>query len=108
MTTTKRKLIRIASFPKIMADCHQVEGTRLFVLELVMVGFAFSSYYLLLRSRSLAEKLNDEKVGAEVAHRPTKFGRKLRFGLDLEVDPATKDIYYLGPVKERDLIVENA
>ena len=86
-----------------MADGHQIEGTKLFVLELLMYGFAYTSRYLLLRSPSLVGKLDDEKIRREVSRTPFKFGRTLKFQADLELDVATGDVYYVGFVADKDL-----
>ena len=38
----RRKLIKSATFNKLTADGYRVEGTKLFVLELLMWGHAYS------------------------------------------------------------------
>ena len=86
-----------------MADGHQVEGTKLFVLELLMYGFAYTSRFLLLRSPSLMGKLDDEKMSREVSRTPSKFGRTLKFQVELELDAATRDVYYVGFVADKHL-----
>jgi len=104
VTTTRRKLVKSGSFAKLMADGYQIEGTKLFVLELLMFGFAYSSLYLLLRSPSLVGRLEEEEISVQVGSDPTKFGRKLAFDRDLELDAVSGEIYYVGPVAHSDLL----
>lgn len=87
-----------------MADCHEVEGTRLVVLELLMFGFAYASRYLLLKSRAIVDSLEDPAVSTEIARNPSKFGRTLEFGRDMEWDSSKSVIYYIAPVEEEDLV----
>ena len=100
--TTRRKLIKDQEFGDILGWGHRIEGTRLYVLELLLFGFAYSSYYLLLRSPSVLEKLGDEKIRENLCQHPSRFGRKLEFGPDLERVPGSEDIYYIGEVAESD------
>lgn len=94
----RRKLIKVAELKNIWADQHQVEGTSLTILELVNFGFAYSSYYILLRSTGFLSHLDDDKVREDILQRPTMFGKKLEFGKELEREPATGEVYYIGSV----------
>jgi hypothetical protein len=102
MTSVRRKLVKVGDLRELMAVHHVIEGTKLHVLELLMFGFAYSSYYLLLKTAATLERLDDEKFREDVAARPYRFGRKLEFGHGLELD-ADKTIFYRGEVAPKDL-----
>lgn len=104
MTNSKRKLIKQVSFEKLLAVGYAVEGTRLCVLELLMFGFAYSSRYLLLKARSFDGIGDSEKGCSSVAASPSKFGRTLQFGVELERDAATGEVFYVGAVNASDLL----
>lgn len=103
----RRKLIKVAEFKQIMAEGHEIEGTRLYVLELLMWGSAYSSYYVLLKSKAFLEKLDDEAVRSAVMGSPSRYGKKLEFGKQLEFDTAENCAYYIGEVKEKDLVKDD-
>jgi hypothetical protein len=100
----RRKLIKVDEFAPIWADGHRVEGTRLYVLELLMFGFAYSSYYILLESQSFLSRLDDEKLRTEVVMFPCRFGKRLEFGSDLERNGETDCVYYIRTVDNGDLL----
>jgi hypothetical protein len=89
---------RIGTYEKLGGHAYLVEGTRLIVLELLHFGFAYSSYYLLLKAGTDLARLNEEAIAAEVVRKPSKFGRRLEFGPDLERDPTTQEVCYIGDV----------
>lgn len=91
----RRKLIKIEDFSEIWATGYQVEGTTLYILELQNFGFANSSYYLLLRSKSFLSHLDDPKIKEELLQKPSHFGKKCAFGNQLERDPKTEQVYYI-------------
>lgn len=97
--TDGHALQRDAEYPEIMAVGHRVEGTDLYILELVMFGAACSSYYLLLRSPAVLARLGEETVRRDLAQAPSRFGRHLTFGRDLAHDPVSGRVTYLGPVR---------
>lgn len=101
---TRRKLIKVAEFKHSLADGFQVEGTKLYVLELVMYGFAHVSRFLLVRSKGVLEKLRDEREQLALNTRPYEYGRTLKLGKELEYDDATRCVYYVGEVREKDLL----
>lgn len=87
-----RKLIKLAEIGDLLATCFSVEGTGRLVLELHMFGPAYSSYYLLLPSATV---LDDPDIVDEIGREPSRFGKKLLFGRDLERDADTGEIYLL-------------
>jgi hypothetical protein len=97
--TDGHPLQRDADYPGIMAVGHRVTGTELYILELVMFGAAGSSYYLLLRSRSVLTRLDEEDIRNALVRTPARFGRHLVFGKDLVGDPAGGALRYVGPVR---------
>jgi hypothetical protein len=99
----RRRLIKVESFDSIMADGFRVEGTQLYVLELLMFGFAYSSYYLLVKSTAFLTQLDDESVRCEVLQHPYRFGKCLELGQDLAFDQAEQCVYYVGEVAENKL-----
>jgi hypothetical protein len=82
-----------------MAAGHVIENTNLYVLELYLFGFACASYYLLLKSRATLARLDSETTCAQLLATPSRFGRHLQFGRDLELDADGNTLYYIGPVK---------
>ena len=107
VSTIKRKLVTNVSFERLVAVGHDVDGTRLRVLELLMFGFAYSSRYLLLKARSFDGISDDEQTNTRLGAAASKFGRTLKFGVDLERDAITGDVFYIGPVDECDLVRKN-
>lgn len=99
-----RKLIPADTFPEIMAEAYVIEGTRLYVLELKMFGFAYASYYLLLKSHKTLAQLSDQKLRDQLLKTPAKFGKHLEFGRELGSDPQDQLVYYLAPVPDQDLL----
>jgi len=99
----RRKLIKINEFRPIMAEAFQVEGTKLFILELLMYGSAFNSRFVLLKSKSLMEKLADETVQTDLLAHPSKFGKKLELGKGLDYENETRCVYYLPEVMAKDI-----
>lgn len=89
-----------------MADLHQVEGTRLRVLELLGYGHAYSSAYFRLRSLVQCEALlAAPEQQAALLQAPHRFARRLEFGVELEWDDNEKKdvLYYIAPVADADL-----
>jgi hypothetical protein len=101
-----RRLVAVEEFADIMATLHHVEGTKLHVVELLMFGFAYASRFIMLKARSAPEKLHDETVRVRLIGKPYRFGKKLEWGADLELDPAGA-IFYIGDIAKRDLITGN-
>jgi hypothetical protein len=93
----KRKLIKVDDYKEVMAQGYEVEGTPLYILELLIFGFAYSSYFLLVRSRKFLSQLNDEKIKNKLIRQPTQFGKRLDLGKELEMDKETNTIYYIDP-----------
>jgi hypothetical protein len=89
-----RKLTKIREIPELLATCYQIEGTDRMVLELHMFGVAYASYYLLLRSPAV---LDEPEIAEQIGLRPSDFGKKLNFGHELSLDPATGDVVYADP-----------
>jgi hypothetical protein len=87
-----QKLIKLREIEDLLATCYRVDGSDRLVLELHIFGPAYSSYFLLLRS---ASALDDPEIVEQIGRAPTRFGRKLVFGRDLERDPATDDVYFV-------------
>jgi hypothetical protein len=78
-----RRLVQVEEFGDILAWGHRIEGTRLYVVEMLTFGFSYSSYYLLLKNPSIVSRLKEKSVRAELCRYPSRFGRKLEFGADL-------------------------
>ena len=89
-----RKLIKISEIPELLAVCYQIEGTARLVLELQMFGFAYSSYYMLLRSPDV---LDNPEIAEQIGRRPTDYGKKLNFGRELSFDPVSGDVFFIDP-----------
>ena len=79
----RRKLIKVASFDRLLADGYAVEGSDAYVLELVMHGFAQASCYVLLKSRAVLQRADDAAVAGDIGAHPSKYGRVLRFDREL-------------------------
>lgn len=90
----RHALVKMSTHPEIAAVCFQIEGTKKLVLEFLQYGFACSSYYLLLRSASTLQKISDPETRALLEKSPTRFGKKLVVGVDLERDD-TGALFYL-------------
>jgi hypothetical protein len=86
------RLIEPREIKDLLATCYSVEGSDRLVLELHIFGPAYSSYFLLLQSASV---LDDPEIDEQIGRAPTRFGRKLVFGRDLERDPETDDVYFV-------------
>jgi hypothetical protein len=85
------RLIKTREIPELLATCYEIDGTDRLVLELHMFGFAYSSYFLLLRSRSVLE---DPDLAEQIGLTPARFGKKMTLGIELERDPDTEEIYF--------------
>lgn len=97
----RRRLIKVGEHHAIWAAEHRVEGSELRILELMAIGFAYSSLYILLKSTAFLAKLDDDKVREAVQQHPTRFGKRLELGRDLERDPKTGEIYLVGAAAGR-------
>ena len=91
-----------------MAEGFRVQGTKLHVVELLMFGFAYNSRFILLRSKGLMKKLDEEKVQIDLNSHPYKYGKKLELGKELDYDDATRCVYYVGEVMEKDILQNEA
>ena len=89
----RKRLIKYASIPHLMADLHRIERTDRYVLELLMFGFAHASRYVLLRSRPDLSRLDDEQYMKDAGERPSKYGRILAFDADLFLDPVDASLW---------------
>jgi len=105
---TRRKLLQVAEFRQIMAEGFRVHGTKLHVVELLMFGFAYKSRFILLRSKGFMKKLGDEKVQTDLSDHPYKYGKQLELGKELDYDDATRCVYYLGEVMDKDILQNEA
>lgn len=96
----RRKLIERAEIAELLATCYSVEGSGRLVLELHMFGPAYASHYLLLRSKTV---LDDPDIVVDLGREPSRFGKTLVFGRDLERDTLSGDVYLIeadGPAAE--------
>ena len=76
-----------------MADGYEVEGTKQYVLELLMHGFAYASCYVLLKSRTILQHVDDDAMVADVGTHPSKYGKVLKFDKDLFLDRSDGSIF---------------
>ncbi len=103
-TGERRRLVKVGEIADLCADHHQIEGTKLDVVELLIAGFQYSSQYYLLRSAATIGRLADAGLRDRFSARPSAFGRRLEFGRDLDRDP-DGTVVYLGAVPSDKLIV---
>jgi hypothetical protein len=103
LTTNRRNLVRIEEFADTWLAHHQIEGTKLHVAELMMIGFGYASHYILLRSQGVAERLKDAEVRAALSAQPYAYGKKLVFGPDLELE-ANGTLVYIRTVAPNNLL----
>ena len=99
--TIKRKLIKVDTFEQILAEGYIIDGTKLYVMEFLTFGFAYSSYYILLRSKAVLSKLDDEAIKSELLQYPYRFGKRLDFGKNLWRERG--NVYYTDKVKDKDI-----
>jgi hypothetical protein len=88
----RHRLVKVATIPGIMADAYLVEGTDRHVLELLMFGFACASRYIQLRRSIRLERFDDAHFMADVGVHPSKYGRILRFDVDLFLDDSDQSL----------------
>ena len=100
----RRRLIPVAGYGAIAGTLHQVEGTRLHIMEMLTFGFDHASLWVLLRSNGFLSRLDDPQVAADFGTHPHRYGRLLAFGPDLDRDPQGGAVCYVGPVAPRDLL----